>query len=130
MVNTGKKPIGRKLEEARLKLFNADSFKELLKPQFILKAYDSTFICVLFSMILNYFVKSETNKESIAAFIQVIINNTKENLETEDFVEMNKTLLMSHPFTHRMVASLDSRSRNSSSLSGRPQVNSRPSWRA
>lgn len=109
MVNTGKKPVSRKLEEARLKLFNNDSFKELLKPQFILKAYDSTFICVLLSMILNFFVKSETSKESIEAFIQLLIDNTKENLDVEDIAELNKSLLLSHPFTHRMVGPSDPR---------------------
>jgi hypothetical protein len=109
MVNTGKKPVSRKLEEARLKLFNNDSFKELLKPQFILKAYDSTFICVLLSMILNFFVKSETSKESIEAFIQLLIDNTKENLDVEDIAELNKSLLLSHPFTHRMVGQSDPR---------------------
>lgn len=103
MMNTGKKPISKKLEEARLKLFNNDSFSELLKPTFILKAYESTFICVLLSMILNYFVKSETCKESITNFIEVIISNTKEHLELEDLTEMNRLLLLSHPFTHRMV---------------------------
>lgn len=103
MVNTGKKPIARKLEEARIKLFNNDSFKELMKPAFILKAYDSTFICVLLSMILNYFIKSETCKESITSFIEVIIDNTKDNLELDDTTEINKSLLLSHPFTHRMI---------------------------
>lgn len=108
MVNTGKKPISKKLEEARLRLFNNDSFKELLKPEFVLKAYDSTFICVLISMILNHFVKSETSKESITAFINLLISNTKDNLDVEDVAELSKTLLMSHPFTHRMVLSLHS----------------------
>lgn len=105
MINTGKKPIARKLEEARAKLFTMDSFKELVKPEFMLKAYDSTFICVLISMVLNYFIKSELCKEAVQAFVQVVLENIRDNMETSDTVELNKTLLVSHPFTHRMVDS-------------------------
>lgn len=107
MVNTGKKPIGKKLEEARAKIFNNDTFKELMKPEFILKAYDSTFICVLLSMILNYFVKQEVCKESVKLFIDTIIENTNDKLEAAQMggedADINKQLLLSHPFTHRMV---------------------------
>lgn len=107
MVNTGKKPIGKKLEEARAKIFNNDTFRELMKPEFLLKAYDSTFICVLLSMILNYFIKQEVCQESVKAFVDTIIENTNEKLEAAEMggeaADLNKQLLLSHPFTHRMV---------------------------
>lgn len=103
MVNTGKKPIGRKLEEARLKIFTSESFRELLKPDFLAKAYDSTFICVLLSMVLNYFIKAEVCKDAIQAFVDVVLENTRDNLESADSTDLNKTLLLAHAFTQRLV---------------------------
>lgn len=107
MANTGKKPIERKLEEARAKIFNNDTFKELLKPEFLNKAFESTFICVLISMVLHYFIKQELCKESIKAFINTLIQNTTERIEQLqegiDTSELNRVLLLSHPFTQRMV---------------------------
>lgn len=105
MFNSGKKPIERKLEEARSKLFTEETFKELLKPEFMQKAFDSTFICVMISMILHYFMKSEQHKQSIQLFIDYVVENTKENLEAGDKTDLNKSLVISHPFTHRMVLS-------------------------
>jgi hypothetical protein len=105
LINSGKKPIDRKLEEARQRLFTVESFRELIKPEFIAKCYDSTFICVLISMILGYFVKSETCKEAIQEFITAVLQNTKDCLDGSDSVDLNKSLLLSHPFTHRMVSS-------------------------
>ena len=130
MNNSGKKPINKKLEEARIKLFNNDSFAELIKPDFISKLFDSTFLCVLMSMILSHFVKSETCKESIAAFDNLVLQNTKEVIETGVSEEINKLLLISHPFTHRMVTFLflRSRSRSTSSPSLPPTLSSRTSW--
>lgn len=103
MSNSGKKPIARKLEEARAKLFTVETFHEILKPEFMAKAFDSTFICVLVSMILNYFIKSEVCKDAIGEFVQVLIANTTDNIESSDSQDLNKVLLLSHPFTHRMV---------------------------
>lgn len=127
MFNSGKKPIERKLEEARSKLFTEDTFKELLKPEFMQKAFDSTFICVMMSMILHYFMKGDQHKQSIQLFVNYVIENTKENLEANEKADLNKSLLISHPFTHRMVAAVLNRSRNSSKGSPTLQKSSRPS---
>jgi hypothetical protein len=103
MHNAGKKPIERKLEEARVKLFNTQSFNELMKPEFFAKTYDSTFICMTISMILAYFMKSEQCQDSVQKFVNVLIQNVNDNLELEDAEEMGKKLLLNHPFTQRMV---------------------------
>lgn len=104
MANGGKKPIERKLEEARAKLFTVESLHELLKPEFVPKAYASTFVCILIGMILNYFITTETNEAGIQEFVTLISSNLEEFLEAEEpSEEMQKQLLLSHPFTHRMV---------------------------
>lgn len=103
MHNAGKKPIERKLEEARTKIFSTQSFNELMKPEFFMKAYDSTFICITISMILAYFIKSEQCKESVQKFINMLVENVTENLELEDPEEIGKKLLLNHPFTQRLV---------------------------
>jgi hypothetical protein len=59
MHNSGKKPIDKKLEEARSKLFTEDTFKELISPTMLPKYFDNTYICVLVSLILNYFIKGK-----------------------------------------------------------------------
>lgn len=103
MHNAGKKPIERKLEEARLKLFNTQSFNELMKPEFFSKTYDSTFICITISMILAYFIKSENCKDCVQKFVNILVQNVQDNMELEDPEEIGKKLLLNHPFTQRMV---------------------------
>lgn len=103
MANSGKKPVERKLEEARAKLFTLESFKEIMKPEFLSKSFDSTFICILTSMILTYFIKTKSNSEAIELFVQRITDNIKEHVGGDDQAAVAQKLFITHPFTHRMV---------------------------